>query len=1012
MGYGQPLQLSGNTGLTGSGSYGKPLSLSGASDAELFEMAGAPTPIYQANLQPVPFPGPEDPGQFMQNTTADVGNMIQGMAALGSVGVSRIADTLPHDILSGEAFKPGYQSPKDWYFGASSYGSKAPLRPEDPAYLAGMGASILQGYNDDYLQPILRGDLGAIGNRFLDKPVSTFGDLAPLPGVTKGIVKRIPYSGELIDAAGRIVERVPIANKVQQILREQALAKEQQSEFARGVALHDYDYTNNIWGIVDKLSTAYKKVPENLREQLIPGAEMTDQSAIAAVQGNRQASGFLEKVNNANEALAAGLKRWGFLSDESADLARYGPSMGGISGAEMAAPHGQAALAIAKSADKQPVYMGRVQKWEVGEAQRNKGSMFSAKRGTTDTAVAAATDGVATSGKPGWLRERIREIRGDVFTKDALETATTRLIQGHRIVALTEFFEWVFENPKLAGDTAYSAERFFMSLAKDKGISRNDMVHFMNANKVPGVIYLPAKIVDKLNKLEKGLTSKAGRNNPFTKTLEKGAAVEKMAQLGLNIGWASWQTLQNSIIYGLSAFRGVQDIPASIMAMALAHDADVVRALPRKWIADLSEGNVTAANNLSKAFAPVLAIPNAVFKLASAGDNYWRLVGGIRHMLSQANKLDPQARLLMHEAFNLQANKASVLVLSKNADAIYEAGVHIDKWFGRYDQLFNDQKWALRMIYPYTNWYFHSLSILKALPEEVPFKTSLISRLIAEAPARFQDENVLTESELRSGAVVSGRLGPNGSPVIMNGNQLALPQATALEIARQILSAPNSITAAKANSMLLNWMLQVPFMMTANEDSSGHEFSSPELIKVKGMTFDQAGNQVDGYKPDVLHLMLRAIAPGTEKQIRETRAHPFKPSDATSVLNSNPLPRRDFSSGEPVKNENIVQRMVGDLTKLRGHEQAISKQTERQLDSYKQKEFRRAKVRQANKLEPVESMSDEALRQTAAAFGIQIKAKPKRQPVIKSSSQPGRRYRSVTSRVAPLQSQAPKYDYQ
>lgn len=906
-------------------------------------------------FRPVPYPEPKDLGQFGKNFETDTSNTLQGIAALGAGLSSRIGEALPHDLFSGKAFQKDYPADKWNPLNEEWLGSKPPLRSNptpdnwlggDPQSALNLAGAVVKGYKNDYIDPLKRGDLGAIGQKFLRQPLSTTLDL--MPGFSKGAeiakaAKATPLGAKFATAgeefASKLAEKsMPWVSQ----LKESAEAHKAMTESITKFNNQFIDELNNEYAW---LKEAHDAIPDDLKDKVISAGEMRDQALHSELSKVPEVQEFWKRADTINEKLAGKLVETGAMTDIEHDIAKYGPMVRQATGMEekaLSTPAGLQAIAQAKASGVKPVYFGLITNRQVRGALKARGGLFNSARS------------VLGPGKPGFLEKRLKGNREDMHATNALDVTAARMTQALQFLHLRDFFKEIAANPSIVKDgVEFGAKEFFEKLGKTQGISTKQIEQFMQSQKMPEVISVPKAIAAKLDDLQRGIFS--GDSGFIEKGLQKTVAWQKTLGLGFNLGWAVWQQAQNAMIYGMAAFRGIDDIAASIMAFPLAFDKDIAKALPKHWLGDLSNDSVKVLEDggmLAKAQAPFLAVANKVFGIASAGDNTWRNVFGVYNLLKEVRKASPKGQALLSDAFKLQAQKANVLRVLDNPQMTLTASAEINKWFGRYDQLFNHEKRYLRTLIPYVNWWFHAWSIARALPE-TPYKAALIARLAKEAPIQMQDTNILTKNELRSGGVVLDRLGPNGKPLVMYGNSAALPIATAMEQLKWLLQMGQTTREEAPQLPLFHWFVGVG-LNALGSDTSGRDFTSPSLPKSKGKVWNLQGQRIESVTPDLPHTIMRNLMPSTESQIRQGIAYPYKPTAMTSIMNPmNANVRKDFKTGQPELNFTVAEIMVQQLTKTQAHEQSISKKDEIRMDKVDKKNFKKALKRQAKKLEPV-----------------------------------------------------------
>ena len=490
--------------------------------------------------------------------------------------------------------------------------------------------------------------------------------------------------------------------------------------------------------------------------------------------------------------------------------------------------------------------------------------------------------------------------------------------------------------------------------------------------------------------------------NTITDALEPISNIQKVMQLGFNWGWAVYQQAQNAMLYGTAAFQGVRDFVPSLIAIPLAFDKEIAEQLPKWWQADFTADVATVsklpkdlklAENLSNAGgwiqekldgafgglkpgekvgkAGELAATgtrkyiSAVFNTATFGDNAYRRALGIYNLHRGIKELPASQRALMEEGFSLGVFKRNVMKAAKNPKLAEQAGKEVELWLGKYDKLTNSQRRALRAVFPYYNWWAHSVGVVAAMPLKRPYKTMLLNRLFQQAPFALQDPEHLTEFNLRRGAVMTGKDGPNNYPEVVFGSSLSLPFFTPLELesqAKKLLLGYAEEGEDTGNPLVNAAISQSSELFTGVNFRTGRPFVPSDAIRSKGKIYNpDTSKEITFYKPNNFHIIMRGLISSQEAQLREFLAYPALPADDTSltdILSNDIKVKRQFqgqyneSTGvverPPLQNYDIKALMLYNLLKLKPHEQTFSADMERQIKRYRDRSVRQARMRQGN----------------------------------------------------------------
>lgn len=765
-----------------------------------------------------------------------------------------------------------------------------------------------------------------------------------------------------------------------------------------------------------EMKALYDKIPESFKRHMdiISAGEMRDTAQRALMQQVPEIKAFWDKANELDGHLTGSMIATGVMTAEEKLIAKYGPytrAMNpGMKEKDLWTPQGKRAVMAAKqSLDAQgiePTYFGLVSQGAVRSALKSAANLFGgdknlsrmAKKGEQalspnqvpelQKALDTVLDQIAdpktpveamkalkahanklnaqinkrNSETPGFLRKRTQGDRVDgKHADDAFDVWATRHVEALQFMYLKDFFEDLLKNPKLRADIdnlpkgweAFDVHDFFQRLGQSNGLPPGAIGRFLAGNGVPDPhIALPAMAARKLNGLLEDL-NKGASPGIFGRL----SGIQKTMALGFNLGWAVWQQVQNGYVYGFFANQGIRDIVPSMMALGLAFDKEVAEALPKWWTAT-DFGNQAPKMHQLQGIAKLAAVPSAitekVFGVASAGDNFYRRAYGSYQLLRAVDKLPDAEKAVMQQAFfSGSAAKHNVIELAKNPKLAEAAGKEVERVFGKYDALTNSQRRILRANITWVNWWFHAFSIVQAMPER-PIKTALLGRLLQTAPQELQDPNILTERELRRGAVqLNGMKGPNDKPMITYGSSLDLPLLTPMEVTDQLKGI---LTGRSEGSDDPGFPQLNPAVgMVANtfgvDAATGARLKDPRDLSVKGRAYaDKDGEplKVNRVAPVFADTIFRNVAASQAAQLREITAYPDKPAPV-GYFN----PARDFR-GETLKAQSLTEIILGNFTKLKPIEQRVTKEEEEIMKLRERRDVMKARARRGT-LQPPNS---------------------------------------------------------
>ena len=960
-------------------------------------MPTMPEPVMQGYNTDPTVPAPADQGLTIQgyisNTMNDIGQISGGIGAAGSAVAGRMDDWLnPHALWDKN------KSVQDKFMAAQQYmptvlsGQKNKdldmrglfQHDTDGINAAKLGVGVAKQYYDTYGKPITEATdtkslqpLMKLAKLPYERPISTALDMLPFVGpVAKAINPKVISAFKFVDEAA--TKATPFYSQ---------LKSDVQAAQALGAATSKWNnkYINEIADNLAAVEQAYNFIPKALRDQVISAGEMRDPALYAQLSRNADVVEFWKLANQTDGKLVGELIKAGALTREEYLVAKYGPYTRAVNGIDEAAlwtPDGQKMLAQAKrDLDKQgiqPTYMGLMTANQVRGALKLKGGLFGKvpQRNTylaEDLATADPTGLPQPKGVvPDFLKKREAGNRiADKHHNDALDVHTARYVQGLQLLRLKDFFADIISNPTIIKDGVnFDLHEFMKDLMKQTGTRPEVATEFLKD--LPKHINLPSAAYTRLMQLTGN--SKTLINRAYFPLRAELATLSKNLMLGLDFAWAVNQSAQNVMIGGVSMFRGVNDIPASLMALAVLGEKDVRAALPKSWGANFSELPQTSSalrgavwqekadelakfginvdqalvKDVAKVMAPVQMWMETVFGVAQAGDAAARAVHGAYQMLRTIETTTPAVQTALKDAFNLMAAKQKVLEGLADAKAVEEAGKHIDDWFGKYDAL-TAQDWkTMRSIAPFWLWWMHSATIAKRLATDTPIKLSLMAHTNKQIPLEFQT-NDMPESTKKMGSLPmydyngNRRVSQNGYPLMMNKPGFT-PFGQVPELVLQTLHATNAGPGNEGLPMLAPDIWMGIALFSGKNPSNGRPWQDPHNYKVRGAQYNEKGEEVTSTPLPMQNLVARGLFPRQEGFLREVLAAPYQPSDYTTIGDG--AYKLDSSTQEPLKNFGLGQSLFHMASKLKPMEQRFDANQEATINNMKKKNFLKAQARQ------------------------------------------------------------------
>ena len=553
----------------------------------------APPPT--ASPDPNLVPRKIDPISVIGNAFLDIKNYGQGLATMGSIGGARALDAF-HGL--------------------------SPIRATDITGIGTIAQGILNSYNENYLQPIVKGRPLDIGIHALEHPVDTFIDLNPL---AKGL--KIPEAMKFLPGAARATEVVgaggqAIANfsgKALEAARDsevlgplvgKAEAVVQRAQIGNEIMKHQQDH---ILPGVTELDQAWAKVPAQEKPLMQAYAEGTHPDVIQNGYANLspEAQHYLEVTRRLMAQSTSNVLGLNRVTPHQVFADRYLPALAamketlGLSEEDLRvlmqdpeqfdkALHAVKARLNAVGVD--PIYQGRM---TAKEATRVNASPLSipafslrsagqAARAESDAAaglegVANATRGPKASFE--YARENLE--RAGKYSTDSHLVTKARFIQSTQLysayqVMLNRIFKAAQKTHEITPELAAGIDAGRLTRFKPKLMFQRVLEGTFDESAIKTLIEttLPEEIIVP-SSLMKAFEAIATQEPAQANKLYTGLAnFSRKYILGFNFAFPEQQAAQNFVMLGLTQFTGPRDAVVSMLSYALAMDEKINKLVP------------------------------------------------------------------------------------------------------------------------------------------------------------------------------------------------------------------------------------------------------------------------------------------------------------------------------------------------------------------------------------------------------------------------------------------------
>jgi len=857
------------------------------------------------------------PGNVFHNF-ADIG---QGLATVGSLAGGRMLET-----ASGQA----------------------PFRQTDLDDVLNFTGALIDDYKTGYVDPLVRGDVGAIYNRFATRPVDVASDALMLsPGIKAA--SKIPAVTHLAESAK--AGAMGAGAKLFGHLEQAALKSEEIGPVAR--MIKEKQLRDSIIGdarraaaeayAIDarELDAAGRRIPAPELENLRGIVEGWDPTVFRNGPGmlSEQAQEFLELNKNITRDSQSRLLQMGHVTRDQLVRERWKPvikkwlkaqygisddiDLSKISDAELNTLISEVSE-YGASKSIEPSYVPRMT-----EAAKNK--VLSNPHELPEWIVTdharrarAVAEGASLEHAPKapWEMERTAFETGENFSADVIGSIKARrlqVLQAHEL--LTRMMDEVLDAAKdirnLAPEVASAMQKdpnftrfkpreFFGSLMDSSEVTTAfDTVQTVS-NFFPEEVFIPTPLAKALEKIDRW---KVGS---LEKLMQGFANFARRYILGFNLLWPEKQFAQNLVMLGLFQWKGPRDALVSFTSYALMKDPKV-----RAMVPEILKGESFAAETGSPIFGGTLGKAHQLiergvdftFQRGQFYDRLSRATAGVYYAL----KLSERAELSGPIKGMLNSGEALNRLESVFSNPVWLEQVNqkVIKVLGDYSSLAAKERQTIRSMLLWWMWYEHILKYTAALPAEAPFKTALINAIVETHTRMREDAEGMPEGLKQAGAVrLYGMENDQGIPLYTLGGSLN-PLGTITELI-EFLKQP--VEGAESSTVIgaLNPVFTLGVALMGINPQTGREFRDPRLVSTGGRQYKY---------DDLKHGLLKEqhprplMAGGLEYAMRTFFPQPTRlaerlfakvttggePSSFTSVLSGEAAPRLTYDSGgEPL----------------------------------------------------------------------------------------------------------------
>lgn len=832
--------------------------------------------------EPAPAPKPVEPpkapdenrnGNIVDNGIKDVNDLTQGGVAMASAAAKRLRDIGTTTWDQMHQLGSSQLSDKLLHTGIS-----------DGKFAIDTLSGAAQDYYHRYIDPLVSGDPGRFAQQLQHHPFNSMLDLAPVPkaagalakmgdeALTQGVKAYALHSTteEGARMAGReaVTQAVDKLEAAKSALKpdfaalpfikeplERAQVFNEVRDALRGANFHYQDYLKKTNG---ELNRAYADVPNFIKPFIIEAGEGTNRVAMDMVRGSVVSENFMKLAQKHTDRITNELIRHGFMTQEDAMRARYGPAYMAfrhrvgkpINAGQLKDPEHMAGMS--RLQDKlntlgiKPHYFGIMQATEAAKYLEREVGVPLNQIKKESTGFLEARDKAVIQHPPNAPART--KLRNTSHEQDARNAAAVRIFQGARLLHIMKALQKISNNSLLStnqkGWVKVDMAHVMGRAAEASGLDKSAITQFL-AN-VQKEIVLPVEAAQHIHQFLTDFRTPAVYN--------WAATTFKYCLLGPDIFWGAIQFAQNGVM-AATTVRRPQEIGNAFLSMVLTTSDKAARELVPGHLVEghqaIGTGAAKAINNellssgekwahvakqiITLSWADKLLQAN--FGIAREGNNYWRITAANAFMMRELELSGANPKIIQR----MLEGSAGIEKLKEDLKAGYrnealEKKVTQDVFdvLGHYEKERGLAGKALVASLPFWPWMEHAWTYSKWSYHETPVKTAMLASITKVAGDALQKGDI-PDYWKRMGGVPAGR-DADGHPLVMVNGSLT-PFMQTPENIRQVLGtiAPffgneGEHQEAGVESLALNPWLKIGLWFAANVKEGGREYEDPRLF--------------------------------------------------------------------------------------------------------------------------------------------------------------------------------------
>jgi len=418
-----------------------------------------------------------------------------------------------------------------------------------------------------------------------------------------------------------------------------------------------------------------------------------------------------------------------------------------------------------------------------------------------------------------------------------------------------------------------------------KGFSPDEMASALKA--LPGQVYLPQPMANALEKL----TGNHDFFGTFGKILGTTASITRRYMLGLNPAYPEVQGIQNIAMLEFVQNNGPRSAWLSLNAWSLAANAEIRALIPMEIAASGQAleagsnaqhlfGDITKLGPVAKAMEKSKAVevaakalnPNNIDKAVdmnmyrmSVYDNACRAKAAIQLALTYSEDFPEVGQLIKGVLSTTEAAERLQLAFSK-PQLVEQISKGVNDVLGDFSRaaMNGPVMGPLRKVALFPAWYKVFWNFASKLPQNNPYKTSILSQMAQQYPALFGDGRLPQWMQKAGYVPLQGQTNPQGAPLYMGGSNWN-PSSTLVELA-EMLEQPVSSTADSSVMTAINPLLSLAVFYTLHKNpSSMRDYSDPRLVKYDHKQYKPEDAAVGNFqkeqhpRPNLVELAARNI---------------------------------------------------------------------------------------------------------------------------------------------------------